>query len=162
KVNYLLENAHWLTIAKENTQLISQREVKLGNYLGREIKAKNSGVLVKVRSYVIKNRLYSLILLVPPPGLTMLVEPLQWLRFFHSFQLTDSWAIDAEAQKRRAKSWRFFAEPTEGVSVWFPVEADAVQTFDTETPTGQFAHYLLANHGGVVYWLLHMQTPEEA
>src|SRR5262249_39608442 len=63
KVNYLLENAHWLTIAKENTQLISQREVKLGNYLGREIKAKNSGVLVKVRSYVIKNRLYSLILL---------------------------------------------------------------------------------------------------
>ncbi|MCI0389100.1 MAG: hypothetical protein MOB07_10105 [Acidobacteria bacterium] len=51
KVNHLLDNAHWLTIAKENTQLISQREVKLGNYLGREIKAKNSEVLVMEKPF---------------------------------------------------------------------------------------------------------------
>jgi hypothetical protein len=142
------------TLANRGSEIISQREIKLGTYPGHEVKIRSGDSIVKARMYAVRNRVYSLMLITQ---LGTMQEPWDSLRFFESLQLTGEWAPSAETEIYRAKSWRFFPEPAEGISVWLPVEA-GIDTFYADSAPGYGTYHLLADHDGVVYWLLRMQT----
>lgn len=159
KAKAVLDKVIQAEFAKTGT-IVGQGDVGLAGYVGRELWIKSNKDAVRIRSYVVKNRIYVLMVLVPAEAIAMIDSP-QSRRFLDSFRLTEDWATDVFAEQYRAKSWKNHLDTEQGFSLWHPTGLTDSHTYYGQAEYIYGTSYWLAHGDGIVYWSFGFQVPDE-
>ena len=140
-VKISLDNARDLLLSRRSGKLISETDISIGKYLGRELKAKFDGGMLRSRTYVVNKRMYMVMAVAPGDDTSKQLDSKKVNDFLGSFKLlrepqpTD---VNAPSMSRveseignldfppdfatRPISWREVPSPEFGFTVWMPSE----------------------------------------
>src|SRR5215813_4451767 len=136
-----LNGARDLMLNNRNGKLISETDVSFGKYPGRELKAKFDGGMIRLRSYVVNQRMYMLMVMAPGDDKSKQLESKKANDFLDSFKfLREPQPVEGDAPsmsrlgseidkldlppdfRARPVSWREVPSPEFGFTVWMPSE----------------------------------------
>ncbi len=135
-----LDNARDMMLSSRNGKLVSEKEISFGKFAGRELRAKITGGMMRLRTYIVQQRLYALMALSLQGGDAKPLEAKEVNSFLDSFRLLKEPQAPAGAASMaqvesaiekmevppdfhtRPVSWREVASPEFGFTVWMPSE----------------------------------------
>src|SRR5262249_4341028 len=130
-----------MMLNSRNGKLISETDVSFGKYPGREVKAKLDEGMMRLRAYIVNQRMYLLMVMAPGDDKSKQLESKRVNDFLDSFKfLREPQPVDAAAPsmsrldseidkldfppdfRARPISWREVPSPEFGFTVWMPSE----------------------------------------
>jgi TonB family protein len=136
-----LDNGRDMMLSQRNGKLISEKEISYDRFAGRDLQAKISDGVMRLRMFIVHQRLYVLTVIVLGGNDTKRLESKEVNRFLDSFRLIkEPPAAPASAPPiskaesaiaginlppeffTRPISWREVASPEFGFTIWMPSE----------------------------------------
>lgn len=134
-----LNGARDLMLNNRNGKLISETDISYGKYPGREVKAQLDGGIMRLRVYIVNQRMYLLMVMAPGDDKSKQLESKKAEDFLGSFKfLREPQPVEAAAPsmsrldseidklnlppgfRARPISWREVPSPEFGFTVWMP------------------------------------------